>query len=122
MRMWMSEPSLWVIVFLLYAGVSGQNTVTVVTNQNPPYTVGENLTLTCMENLDPSTPINATISYLWQCSGCFADGNTTQTVNRTLTVMDSSMINCTVIVDEADFTSDTFDLQVTGDCVLSYLI
>ena len=104
-------------------GVSGQNNVTIVANPNPPYTVEDTLTLMCMVNFDPSVPANATITYSWQCSGCFANGITTQIISRILTVMDSSMINCTVSIDDNNFTSDTFNLQVTqGSYILSYLM
>ena len=94
-------------------GVSGQddnNIVTITTNPNrTSYLVGQNLTLTCM--VDPD---DATAAYSWNCSGCFANGNTTQTINRTLTAMDNnSMIDCSVTIDgNVSLTDTPFDLQV----------
>ena len=77
------------------------------------YTVGDSVTLICM--VDP--PIASTsviVTYLWQCDGCFADGDTDMVIMRTLTDMDTSMIDCSAIVDGVNFTNDEpFDLQVT---------
>ena len=67
--------------------------------------------LTCTVNPDP----NATVTYLWNCSGCFANGLTMSTISRVLTDMDSSTIDCTATIDgNATRTDMPFNLQVTG--------
>ena len=75
------------------------------------YAVGNRLTLMCV--LDSSvntTGISET--YSWQCDGCFADGLTGMVIMRTLTDMDSGVINCSVNVD-GNIMIGTFDLRVT---------
>ena len=92
-------------------GVSGQDTVTIVADpDNDTYAVADSLTLTC--TIDP--PPTDTVAYLWNCSGCFADGMTTPTISRVLTDMDNSTINCTVTIDgNVTMTDMPFNLQVT---------
>ena len=87
--------------------------VTITANPNTStYTVGDLVTLMC--KVDP--PINtATVTYLWQCDGCFANGNTDMVIMQQLTDMDTSMINCSATVNGVGFTTVTpFDLQVQG--------
>ena len=56
------------------------------------------------------------VMYAWQCSGCFANGNTNQIITRSLVEMDdNSMINCTATIDgEICSSVMPFVLQVTG--------
>ena len=96
-------------------GVSGQDTtvtIEAIPDMNT-YAVGDNLTLMCI--LDPTpTDTSITVTYLWECSGCFANGLTTPTINRILTDMDTTMIDCTVNVSgNVTMTDIPFDLQVT---------
>ena len=89
------------------------NVTITATPSTTNYTVGDSVTLICM--VDP--PIASTsviVTYSWQCDGCFADGDTDMVIMRTLTDMDTSMINCSATVDGVNFTTDEpFDLQVT---------
>ena len=87
-----------------------------------PYTVGSNLTLTCTM---PNPPVNTTgiVTYLWQCGGCFANGRTDMTIIQRLTDMDTSMINCSVLIDGIiNGTSMPFDLQVTQGIFICVII
>ena len=101
---------------ILSVGVSGQidyDVAIIPEPDRPLYLVGENLTLMCIVN--PSPPTNATVSYEWQCSGCFADRMMTQTISRVLTNMDNNtMIDCVATVDggNATMTDMPFELQV----------
>ena len=100
-------------------GANGQvYNVTITTSPNATnYTVGDSVMFMCV--VDPpiiSTTVN--VSYLWQCDGCFADGRTDMAFERVLTYMDTSMISCSVTVDNDTFMTDTpFDLQVTQGIV-----
>ena len=100
------------------AGVNGQSVnVTIMTDPNmASYTVGDNLTLTCM--VDPLPTSTATnVSYSWNCSDCFADGMNSSVFNQVLTDMDSSNINCSATINGTVYRSDVFDLRVTqGNC------
>ena len=98
-------------------GVSGQNfSVSIVVNPNvAPYTVGDNLMLTCM--VDPMPNSNVT-TYAWNCIDCFADGSTSSMINRSLTDMDTSNISCLASINGTMYRSDVFDLQVTGSKLL----
>ena len=79
------------------------------------YTVGDSLTLTCM--VDPMPNSTSTVSYMWECSDCFADGMTTPNFTRILTDMDNDDIACMVTIDGVVYMSETFMLQVTqGSC------
>ena len=93
----------------------GQTNVTIVANPNMGlYSVGDNLMLTCTVNPTPTDP-SATVTYLWNCSSCFADGLNMSTISRALTETDSSTIDCTVTIDgNATRTDMPFNLQVTG--------
>ena len=77
------------------------------------YTVGDNITLTCV--VDSSIASNSSnISYIWTCSGCFANSMTTPIISHHLTSMDSSMIDCSATVDGVVYMTEIpFDLQVT---------
>ena len=77
-----------------------------------PYRVGDSLSLECVADSIVST--NTTLIYMWSCSGCFADGNTTSTITQQLTDMDSSMISCSISDGIDTYLSDPFNLQVTG--------
>ena len=102
--------------------MSGQDTVTIMAIPDmDTYTVADNLTLIC--TLDPPpTDTSVTVTYLWECSGCFADGLMTATISRVLTDMDNSTIDCTVTVDGNDTMTDMpFDLQVTEGIVIDNL-
>ena len=122
--------------------MSGQDTVTIeATPDMDTYAVGDNLTLMCI--LDPPpNDTNITVTYLWECSDCFADGLTTPTINQILTDMDTAMIDCTVdnggnetmtdnnggndtMTDNNDgnvtMTDMPFDLQVTRGIVIDNL-
>ena len=108
--------SLSVLSIILSVGVSGQidyNITIIPEPERSLYLVGETLKLMCMVN--PSPPTNAAVMYEWECSGCFADGMTTQTISRDLTNMDNNtMIDCVVTVDggNATMTDTPFELQV----------
>ena len=112
---------------ILYCGVgvSGQNTTSVTIDANPDldfYTVGGNLVLTC--TIDPiPTDTSSSVTYLWECSGCFANGMTMPTISQILTDMDDdSLIDCSATIDgNVSMTDMSFDLQVTQGTVLDKL-
>ena len=80
------------------------------------YSVGDTLTLTCV--IDPLlTSTSSIVSYLWLCSGCFADRLTSPMISRTLTDIDNVMIECNATVDGVEFISMPFYVQVTGTYV-----
>ena len=98
---------------MIFCGVGTNGQVIIMANLVAPYTVGDTLTLTCTR-IPPVDTTNSTVTYLWECGGCFADQSTNMTVMRTLTDMDTSMIDCSVMVDNVAFTTNMpFDLQVT---------
>ena len=103
--------------------MSGQDpSVTIMPDPDVDfYTVGNNLTLTC--TVDPlPTDTSITVTYSWECFGCFADGMTTPTITRILTDMDNSTIDCSVDIDgNMTITEMPFDLQVTQGTVLDIL-
>ena len=82
------------------------------------YTVGDSLMLTC--TVDPMPSISSIVTYLWECSDCFANQMTTQNITRALTDMDNGGIDCTVTIDGTNYMSEmTFELEVTqGSCLL----
>ena len=102
--------------------MSGQGSPNITIVANPEmnfYTVGNNLTLMC--TVDP-LPTNTTVTYLWECSDCFANGMTIPIITRILTDMDNSTINCSVTIDgTVTMANMTFDLQVTQGTVLDNL-
>ena len=102
--------------------MSGQDTVIIeATPDMETYAVEDNLTLNCTLNPAP-TDTSITVTYLWECSDCFADGLTTPTVNRILTVMDNSTIDCSVDVGGNVTMADMpFDLQITRGIVIDNL-
>jgi len=79
------------------------------------YPVGSNVTLTCM--VTPTPPSDSEFS--WSCStGCFVDMEIEQSVNISeLEGTDSGELNCSVIIDDVEYTSGTIDLQVTGKTI-----
>ena len=74
------------------------------------FLVGSNITLTCM--ITPPPPSDSEFS--WSCStGCFVDMETEQSVNITeLEVTDSGELNCSVIVDDVEYISESVELRV----------
>lgn len=103
--------------------MSGQDTTVIIeaTPDMDTYAVGDNLTLNCTADPLP-TDTSITVTYLWECSGCFANGLTTPTINRILTVMDNSTISCTVNVSgNVTMTDMPFDLQITQGIVIDNL-
>ena len=102
--------------------MSGQYTVTIVAIPDmDTYAVGTSLTLNC--TLDPPpTDTSITVTYLWECTSCFANGLTTQIISRVLTDMDTAMIDCTVDNGGNETMTDMlFDLQVTRGIVIDNL-
>ena len=97
-------------------GTNGQGANIEANPDMDAYMVGSSLSLVCEPDSSAST--NTNLMYMWSCSGCFADGNTTPTVTTPhLTDMDSSIINCTIINGTEVYRSDPFNLQVTtGTC------
>ena len=94
------------------------NVTIIATPNTATYTVGDLVTLMCLVDLSIAST-SVTVTYLWQCHGCFADGVTDMVIMRTLTDMDTSMINCSAIVDGVVFTTDEpFNLQVTQGMVI----
>ena len=92
---------------------SSYNVIIIATPNATTYTVGDLITLICLVD-PPIVTTSVTVTYLWHCDGCFADNNTGMVIIRTLTDMDTSMINCSAIVDGVVFTTDiTFNLKVT---------
>ena len=102
-------------------GVNGQsfNVSIVVDPSMASYTVGDNLTLTCMVDPMPNSTASA-VTYSWSCSGCFADGMNSPVISQVLTDMDSGSISCSVDIN-GTVQSDMFDLQIQGTYVVSYL-
>ena len=100
--------------------VEGDYSVTVISvplaNQSDifEFPAGSNLTLTCM--VTPTPPSDSQFS--WSCStGCFVDMEIDQSVNITeLEVTDSGELNCSVIIDDVEYTSESVELRVTGEC------
>ena len=89
------------------------NVTITATPSTTTYTVGDPVTLICLVD-PPIVSTSVTVTYLWQCDGCFAHGVTDMIIMRTLTDMDTSMIDCSAFVDGVVFTTDIpFDLQVT---------
>ena len=99
------------------------NVTITATPSTTNYTVGDSVTLICMVD-PPIASTSVTVTYLWQCDGCFADGDTDMVIMSTLTDMDTSMIDCSAIVDGVNFTTDIpFSLQVTqGTTILTICV
>ena len=114
---------LFICTTLWCVGASGQNyDVTIeASSTTTSYNVGDSITLTCV--VDSSIASNSSdISYIWTCSGCFADGMTTATISQRLTSMDTSMIYCSATVDGVAYMTDMpFDLQVTQGSYCLYI-
>ena len=81
-------------------------------NNNIEVPIGSDLTLTCM--VTPTPPSDSEFS--WSCStGCFVDMEIEQSVNITeLEIKDSGELNCSVIIDDVEYTSEVTNLKVTG--------
>ena len=79
------------------------------------YPVGSNITLTCV--VIPTPPSDSEFS--WSCStGCFVDMEIEQSVNITeLEATDSGELNCSVIVNGVEYTSETIGFQVESKYV-----
>ena len=75
--------------------------------------IGSNITFTCEVN---STLTFNDSDFVWGCStGCFADMVEEQTINITeIEVTDSGVLTCSIIINGVDYTSEPYDLQVTG--------
>ena len=102
-------------------GQSGNGLVYTVkitaTPNTATYSVGDLVTLICMEDL----PISSDVRYSWQCDGCFADGMTNMAIMRVLSEMDNSTISCSATINNDTFTTVVpFDLQVTQGRVVSF--
>ena len=100
-------------------------TVTIITdplvddaNNTFEFPVGSNLTLTCM--VTPSPPSDSEFS--WSCStGCFVDMEIEQSVKITeLEITDSGELNCSVIIDDVEYTSESIELRVIGKYTCIY--
>jgi len=65
----------------------------------------------------PTPPSDSEFS--WSCStGCFVDMEIEQSVNITeLEVTDSGELNCSIIIDGIEFTSESIELQVIGEYI-----
>ena len=102
--------------------MTGQTNVTIVANPDmDTYAVADNLTLICTVD-PPPTDANVTVTYLWNCSGCFADGLMTATISQILTDMDNSTISCRINNSgNVTVTNTPFDLQVTRGIVIDNL-
>jgi len=74
------------------------------------YSVGTDLSLTCL--VIPTPPSDSEFS--WNCStGCFADMEMEQTVNVTeLEIFNSGVIKCSVIIDDEEYFSESFEVRV----------
>ena len=94
-------------------GVSGQsfNVTIMAIPDMTSYSVGNNLTLTCV--VDPMPLANSSVMYAWNCTGCFANEMNSSMITQVLTDMDTSMINCSATIDGTPYRSGVFDLQVT---------
>ena len=74
------------------------------------YTVGYNTTLFCITS--PTSPVGSV--FRWSCHGCSFDMKIGQAINIELELADSGDINCSVIVDEVEYTSKIVELRVLG--------
>ena len=103
-------------------GVNGQDyNVTIMATPNmTSYTVGGNLMLRCVVDPVPSSTA-ITVTYSWECFGCFANEINSSVINQVLTDMDTSMINCSATINGTVYRSDVFDLQVTQSNFFIYV-
>jgi len=113
---------LYCILILMYIlCIAGNPDYTIAIITDPPIDkisnvielpIGSNLTLTCM--VTPTPPSDSDFS--WSCStGCFVDMDMEQSVNITeLEETDSEELNCSVIIDNVEYTSESVELRVTG--------
>ena len=69
----------------------------------------------------PTPPSN--IEFNWSCStGCFVDKEMEQSVNVTeLEVTDSGELNCSVIINDVEYTSESVVLKVTGPGMITFV-
>ena len=84
-----------------------------------------NVTLTCMVNPTPSSPV----TYQWNTTGCYTNskftgsnpqcfphGRTTQNVTgNDLLAEDAGTITCTVTINGSNYTSEPFTLRISGE-------
>jgi len=112
-----------VIYYYPIAGNLTDYTVTIISdplvddaNNTIEFPVGSNITLTCM--VIPSPPSDSEFS--WSCStGCFVDMEIEQSVNISeLEVTDSGELNCSVIIADVEYTSESVELRVTGKHII----
>ena len=82
-------------------------------NNTFEHLIGSDITFTCEIN---STLTFNDSDFIWACStGCFADMEVEQTINITeIEVTDSGILNCSIIIDGVEITSEPYDLQVSG--------
>ena len=80
------------------------------TNNAYRYNTGTDLNLIC--SVTP-TPVSDS-EFSWSCStGCFADMEIEQIVNVTdVDETDSGVLNCSVVINGVEYSSESFDLQV----------
>jgi len=76
------------------------------------YSFGSDLSLACV--VTPTPPSDS--EYSWNCStGCFADMEMEQTVNVTeLEIIDSGIIKCSVIIDDEEYFSESFEVRIAS--------
>jgi len=76
------------------------------------YSFGTDLSLTCL--VTPTPPSDSEFS--WNCStGCFADMEMEQTINVTeLEIFDSGVIRCSVIIDDEEYFSESFEVRIAS--------
>ena len=84
-------------------------------NNTIEYFIGSDLTLTCM--VTPTPPSDSEFS--WSCStGCFVDMEIEQSVNITeLELTDGGELNCSVTINDMEYTSESVELRVTGTLI-----
>ena len=109
-----------IIIILLYIAGVYTTVYDIAIVSDPPiskngifeFPVGSNITLTCM--VTPTPPSDSEFS--WICSTeCFVDMEIEQSVNITeLEIADSGELNCSVIIDNVEYTSEIIELRVTG--------
>ena len=75
------------------------------------YSAGFNITLTC--KVIPTPPIDS--EFIWNCNGCSFDKETGQSIDLELEVADSGELNCSLIIDDVEYNSDTIQLRVIGE-------
>jgi len=78
------------------------------------YSAGFGVTLSC--KVIPTPPTDS--KFIWNCNGCSFDKKTGQSINVTkLEVTDSGELNCSVDINDVEYTSDVIQLRAIGECV-----